>query len=69
MESSINIMLEGFAVRRYPDWEKVGYQKFDVGYFSHGELNGYGKKYILLGPIPNPQSPIPNPQSPLNLKP
>ena len=40
-------MLEGFAVRKYPEWEKVGYEKFDVGFFTKGKLNGYGKKYIL----------------------
>lgn len=40
-------MLEGFAVRKYPDWEKVGYDKFDVGFFSRGKLNGYAKEYML----------------------
>ena len=47
MERSNILMLEGFSVRHYPDWEKVSYVKFDVGFFSSGKLNGYGKEYML----------------------
>ena len=47
MEKSNVLMLEGFTYKKYPEWEKVQYEKFDVGFFTFGRLNGYGKKYIL----------------------